>query len=328
MVAFDRYTTTPAVQTAGSLSAGHIVADYAIDTYLGSGASADVYRAHRTDGSGGPIALKVLHPTTADQARVRDRFEREFTIASLLHHPNIVQMIARGEIPPPDSGENDRAATVLWMAMEYVDGSSAASLIPFGFREPDTARITAVGDQIGAALDYAHEQEVLHRDVKPTNMIVESPAGQTRAVLTDFGIAQLVEDTRPLARNGRVQGSVAYAAPELLTAQRLSPQTDGYALAASMFELLVGSPPFPRPTAFAVTQAHLHDPVPSLTRHRPWLPSSLNAVFAKALAKHAGDRYDTCSEFTGIITRTLRDVPVPPPSIPRFRGGWRRMSDS
>ncbi|MFW0793808.1 serine/threonine-protein kinase [Gordonia sp. CPCC 205515] len=315
-----------ALRSDGVLAAGRVVADYVIDAHVGSGSSADVYRAHRIDDAR-PVALKVLHTRSVDPIRLRDRFDREFTIASLLHHPNIVEMYARGEIPSVDSPDTDSPATTLWIAMEYVAGTSAMNLIPSEKTEPDIARIVALGDQIAAALDHAHRHDVLHRDVKPGNIIVESDGHSTHAVLTDFGIAQLLDDARPLARNGRVQGSIAYAAPELLTAQRLSPQTDEYALAASMFELLVGSPPYPRPTAFAVTHAHLHDQVPLLTRTRPWLPSSLNSVFAKALAKDPRDRYDTCGEFTAIITRTLRDVPVPEPAPPR-RFGLPRKSDS
>ncbi|WP_124711483.1 serine/threonine-protein kinase [Gordonia insulae] len=304
--------------------AGDVVAGYTIDQYLGSGSSAEVYRVHHDDGPD-PVALKVLHTRSSDQERVRERFAREFTIASMLHHPHIVGTYARGEIDPADLGYQNRSgATVLWMAMEYVDGMSAAGLIPARTAEPDTTVVAAIGSQIAGALDYAHSCEVLHRDVKPANIMVSAGPDHTRAVLTDFGIAQLLDDARPLARNGRVQGSIAYAAPELLTAQRLTPATDLYALAAGMFELLTGDPPYPRATAFAITYAHLHDPVPSLTRARPWLPSALNSVFTKALAKNPADRYETCSEFTDIVERALRGVPVPEAPRPRRRL-WRRQ---
>lgn len=302
--------------------AGEVVAGYTIDEFLGSGSSAEVYRVHRGE-SEEAMALKVLHTRPNDQQRVRERFEREFSIASRLHHPHIVGMYARGEIDADVMGRENRSdATVLWMAMEYIAGTSAMELIPERGIEPDTGTAVEIGGQIAAALDYAHSCDVLHRDVKPANIMVEQNVGGSRSVLTDFGIAQLLDDARPLARNGRVQGSIAYAAPELLTAQRLSPATDLYALAASMFELLTGEPPFPRATAFAITYAHIHDPLPKLTRLRPWLPSALNTVFAKALAKDPRDRYGTCTEFTEIVTRALRDVPAPDP--PPRRRLWRR----
>ncbi|ROZ86298.1 serine/threonine-protein kinase [Gordonia sp. OPL2] len=302
--------------------AGEVVAGYTIDEFLGSGSSAEVYRVHR-DSSDDPIALKVLHTRPNDRQRVRERFEREFSIAARLHHRHIVGMYARGEIDADTVGRENRSdATVLWMAMEFIAGTSAMELIPERGAEPDTATVVEIGGQIAAALDYAHSCDVLHRDVKPANIMVGRNGIGSRSVLTDFGIAQLLDDARPLARNGRVQGSIAYAAPELLTAQRLSPATDLYALAASMFELLTGEPPFPRATAFAITYAHIHDPLPKLTRMRPWLPSALNSVFARALAKNPGERYETCTEFTEIVRRALRDVPTP--DAPPRRRLWRR----
>nr|WP_202422746.1 serine/threonine-protein kinase [Gordonia sp. SID5947] len=298
------------------------MAGYTIDALLGSGSSAEVYRAHRGSGTD-PIALKVLHTRPSDRQRVRERFDREFTIASRLPHPNIVRMYARGEIDSTTGIETSSCVTVLWTAMQFVEGMPATELIVHRPAEPDITAITQIGGQIADALDFAHAMEVLHRDVKPANIMVSRPSGRVHAVLTDFGIAQLLDDARPLARNGRVQGSIAYAAPELLTAQRLSPATDLYALAASLFELLTGDPPFKRATAFAVTYAHLHDPIPRLTSARPWLPSALNSVFAKALAKDPQDRYETCTQFTDIVARALRDVPVPE-SPRRRRWPWSR----
>ncbi|MEE3852949.1 serine/threonine-protein kinase [Gordonia sp. LSe1-13] len=304
-------------------AAGDVVADHTIDAFLGSGSSAEVYRVH-TASHPEPLALKVLHTRSSDQQRIRERFEREFSIASLLDHPNIVHMHARGELDIDELGVDNRTpATVLWMTMEYVAGMSANELVGPHPTQAEVAATVEIGRQIADALDYAHSCEVLHRDVKPANIIVSTASTPTRAVLTDFGIAQLLDDARPLARNGRVQGSIAYAAPELLTASRISPATDQYALAASLFELLTGEPPFPRATAFAITYAHLHDPIPRLTKTQPWLPSALNSVFAKALAKNPADRYPTCAEFTDIVRRALLDVPVPTPQRRRW---WSRRA--
>lgn len=310
---------------------GSDVAGYTIDALVGSGSSADVYRVHRGDDRR-PEALKVLHSDETGNTRAAERFEREFTIASLLDHPNIVTMYTRGEIPPDSQAIRraqalglpaDRVPPTLWIAMQYVDGPAATALIPSPTTEPEVPTIVRVAQQSAAAIDFAHSREVLHRDVKPANILLTSTRADTDALLSDFGIAQLIDDNRPLARNGRVQGSIAYASPELLTARQLSPATDEYAFACTLTELLTGAPPFPRATAFAITNAHLRDDPPLLTRRRPWLPSALNSVFAKALAKDPADRYSTCTEFADIVARNLRDVPVPQPAIPRRP--WRRL---
>ncbi|OBA34250.1 serine/threonine-protein kinase [Gordonia sp. 852002-51296_SCH5728562-b] len=309
---------------------GTDVAGYTIDALVGSGSSADVYRVHRGD-ERTPEALKVLHSDETGHTRAAGRFEREFTIASRLHHPNIVEMYTRGQMQPDAQSIRraqvlgvpaDRVPPTLWIAMQYVDGPAAIALIPSPTTEPVVPTFVRVAQQIAAAIDFAHSRDVLHRDVKPANILLTSTRPDTDALLSDFGIAQLVDDNRPLARNGRVQGSIAYASPELLQAKQLSPATDEYAFACTLTELLTGAPPFPRATAFAITNAHLRDDPPLLTRRRPWLPSALNSVFAKALAKNPADRYSTCSEFADIVARNLRDVPVPQPAA--GRRPWRR----
>ena len=156
--------------------------------------------------------------------------------------------------------------------------------------------------------------------MKPANIILAQD--WQRAYLTDFGIAQLVDDAKPLAHNGRIRGSIAYASPELLQAQQLSPATDLYGLACTMCEWLTGYPPYPRANPFAITYAHIRGPVPLLTTCRPWLPSALNAVFAKSLAKNPADRYSSCAEFVTIVARALRDISVPQNAFERRR--WRR----
>lgn len=287
---------------------GDAVCDYTVDALLGSGASADVYRAHRA-GQSGVVALKVLHTDPTSHPRARERFAREFAIASMLDHPHIVAVYEKGECPS------------LWMAMQYIDGPESSILIPRTGQEPDIETILRVSGQLADALDYAHSMDVLHRDVKPANVLLSSD--RRDAFLNDFGIAQLIDDVSPLARNGRVRGSIAYAAPELLQGQQLTPATDLYALASTMVEWLTGLPPYPRDTAFAITYAHLHDPPPSLSRRRRWLPSGLDSIFAKALSKDPAARYDSCTGLVGIATHMLRDVPVPSPR-PGHRWPWER----
>lgn len=280
--------------------AGDIISGFVVEAHIGGGGAADVYRVHRSEGAQ-PLALKVIHTDDTNRDLARERLAREFTIASTLRHPHIIATYEHGETAPPQPQ--------LWMAMQYVDGPPASVLIPAAGREPDLAAVVAVAGQIAGALDHAHAMDVIHRDVKPANILLA--ADRRHGYLTDFGIAQLADDVRPLASNGRVRGSIAYAAPELLQGQQLSAATDLYALACTMVEWLTGAPPFPRGTVFAITHAHLRDPVPPLSARRPWLPGSLDAVFAKALAKHPSARYESCAAFVDIVTRTLRDVPVP-----------------
>ena len=311
----------------GVFEAGDVVAGYTVEAFLGGGGAADVYRAHLSGGHE-PIALKVLHTDATNHDRARDRFVREFAIASMLKHPNIVAMYERGEVDAHpatrptslQSAAHASAPMTLWMAMQYVDGPDSSVLIPRGSAEPEIGEIVRVSQQVAGALDYAHSHDVLHRDIKPANILLS--AGRQAAYLTDFGIAQLVDDAKPLASNGRVEGSIAYASPELLQAQQLSPATDLYALACTMVEWLTGRPPFPRANSFAITYAHLRDPIPSLTSRRHWLPNGLDAVFAKALAKSPAARYSSCAEFVDIVAHFLRDIPLP--QNKSERKWWRR----
>lgn len=291
------------------LEPGDVISDYTVDALLGSGASADVYRAHRA-GQTATVALKVLHTDPAGHPRTRERFAREFTIAAILDHPHIVAMYERGESP------------ALWMTMQYIDGPESSVLVPKTGQEPDIPTILRVSAQIADAVDYAHSMDILHRDIKPANILLDS--GHENAFLNDFGIAQLIDDVSPLARNGRVRGSIAYAAPELLQGQQLTPATDLYGLACTMVEWITALPPYPRGTPFAITYAHLHDPVPSLSRRRRWLPSALDSIFAKALAKNPAARYDSCKDLVDIVSHLMRDVPVPPARTAGHRWPWER----
>jgi serine/threonine-protein kinase len=202
----------------------------------------------------------------------------------------VVAVHGHGEQAPPGDGE-----PLLWTALELMPGGTAARLVPRRHRLPDLGLALDVLGQAAEGLDYAHAHDVVHRDVKPANLLL-SAGPRPRVVVSDFGLAQLLDDAHPVAPNGRVQGSLPYAAPEVLQAHRLLPQTDVYALACTATELLTGEPPFPRATAFAVTYAHISAPPPRLSRRVP-LPQTVDDVVARALAKEPQRRHSSCLEF-------------------------------
>ncbi|NKY16790.1 serine/threonine-protein kinase [Tsukamurella spumae] len=282
---------------------GDVVAGYAVLRRLGRGGSADVFLAQRPGEE--PVALKLLR--TADTSgHAYRRFQREFRLTDKVAGPNVAAVLDCGEDPvvPLGGTPGDPRA---WIALQYVDGAAATTFVP-GEVEPDLAVIVPVLVDVGHALDDCHRAGVLHRDVKPANILVEGAGLGARGVLSDFGIAQPLVPPATVLYDGDLLFSLPYAAPELLRAQDLFPQTDGYAFAATAFELLTGRPPFLRRTELAVRHAHLHASAPAPDSVRRWLPASLTAVFRKALAKRVDDRYPTCTRLAEILHRTLRDV--------------------
>ena len=270
------------------LLAGSEFAGYIVREHLGRGGMSEVYRVTNPT-SGRTEALKVLEPDTTLDSAARARLQREFDIAHTLRHPSIVRMYSDGigdEIP--------------WITMQFVDGRDASTLVPPTGRMPDLDAVIDLLGQVADGLDYAHHMDVLHRDVKPSNILV----GRDRrtAVLTDFGVAYLLDDSRPIARKGRVVSSIPYAAPELLQGQQLSPATDQYALACTTVEMLTGKPPYPRATPFGIAHAHVTATPPLLHERVPWLSPSVDEIIGKALAKDPARRYDSCAEFARSVS--------------------------
>jgi serine/threonine protein kinase len=293
-----------------SLDPGQHVDGVEVGKTIGRGRLSRVYRAHELT-TGREVALKVLAAPAG--STVSDRFVREFQLARALAHPHIVEVYRHGEL----TAQPDRPGA-LWLTMELVGAGTAADLVPAPDGQPDLARVQAVLSQVAGALDHAHRLDVVHRDVKPTNVLLRT-ADPVNAVLGDFGIAQFLDEATPLAPRGRVTGSVPYAAPEVLQAHRLTPATDVYSLTCTLVELLTGEPPYPRSTAFAVISAHLTAPPPSLRRRRPWLPGALDDVVARGLAKQPTGRFPTCGGLVLAVAAALDGVAVPPqgPADPR-----------
>lgn len=276
------------------LDEGSTFAGYTIVRRLGTGGMGEVYlvqhpRLPRLD------ALKVLRPEVSADHEYRERFDREADIAASLWHPHIVGVHDRGE-----------AEGRLWIDMDYVDGSDAAQLLHGQY--PDGMPGAAVADVIAAvadALDYAHQRLLLHRDVKPANILLANfGTPDSRISLADFGIARWVDDPSGLTATNMTVGTVSYAAPEQLMGGELDGRADQYALAATAFHLLTGSPPFQHSNPAVVISQHLSAAPPVIGDRRPEL-AALDPVFAKALAKDPGDRYERCADFARALRHRL-----------------------
>ncbi|APE36073.1 hypothetical protein BOX37_21485 [Nocardia mangyaensis] len=242
-------------------------------------------------------ALKVLNSELFADTEMRARFEREADLAAQLEHPNIVTVYDRGV-------DGDR----LWISMQFVDGVDAATIA----RPVPVEHALHIIEGTAAALDHAHEAGVLHRDVKPANILLTGESGRERVLLTDFGIARPREDTSNLTRTGTFNATLAYAAPEQLTGSALDHRADQYSLACTLFALLTGAAPFAAANPVLVIQGHLQSPPPSARGHRRELPAALDAVLARALAKRPADRFDSCAEFTAAARRAVAGVGAQP----------------
>ncbi|WP_194819744.1 serine/threonine-protein kinase [Nocardia sp. XZ_19_385] len=275
-----------------SLQPGAHFAGFTIERVLGTGGMGTVYLAEHPRLQR-RVALKVLaNSFTADQ-KTRAAFDREATVAAGLDHPNIVAVYDRSAAEDP----------ALWLAMRYIDGGDAAGLLTAHPGGLEAARAVRLLTDAAHALDYAHDQGVLHRDVKPANLLVEnSPRHGERAVLTDFGIARTLDDTVTLSG---IAATFAYAAPERFTNAPAGRHADVYSLGCTLFQLLTGQQPFPRKDQAAVIGAHLSASPPAPSDHRPELPAELDAVIATAMAKSPQDRYPTCTALAEAAARAL-----------------------
>jgi serine/threonine protein kinase, bacterial len=275
------------------LASGSTFAGYSVLRRLGCGALGDVYLVQH------PRlphwnALKVLSSALTEDSEFRDRFMRETPIATTLYHPHILEVEYRGETDG-----------LLWVAMDYVNGTSAAQLVanrfPTGMPAGEVlATITAVAD----ALDHAHSRGVVHRNVKPANILFTNPAdGEQRTLLTDFGIARQLGDPDGPSAPDLTGESVAYAAPEQLMGSDIDGRADQYALAATAFYLFTGAPPFQQSNPVAVISQHLTAAPPSLRERRPDV-ARLDGVLATALAKNPDDRFASCRAFADALSHS------------------------
>jgi serine/threonine-protein kinase len=271
---------------------GTELAGYRIEALVGAGGMGVVYRASdpRLDRS---VALKLLPASYADDPGYRRRFLDESRRAAAIEHPHIV--------PVHEAGE---ATGVLYIAMRYVEGADLAQLLArAGPLDPE--RTIALLAPIADALDTAHARGLVHRDVKPSNVLVADPAKTEHVYLTDFGIAKRFAGARTETGTGHALGTADYVAPEQIEGDEVDGRADVYSLGCVLFECLAGRPPFRRDTPVATLVAHAHEPVPALSERRRELPVEIDAVVERALAKSPRDRYETCGELVEAARATL-----------------------
>jgi Protein kinase domain len=267
------------------------VASYQIVEEIGRGGMAVVYRA-RDVRLGRWVALKVLAEDLARDDAFRRRFIRESRAAAAVDHPNI--------IPIFDAGEADG---VLFIAMRYVGGQDVHSLLNRAGPLPP-ARAAGIVAQVASALDAAHAHGLVHRDVKPANMLLGGLAedgSEDHVYLSDFGISKTSQSTTNLTLTGQVLGTLNYLAPEQIEGRTVDGRADEYSLACAAFEMLAGEPPFRRDQSLAVMWAQLSAPPPPLTSRRPDLPAAVDQVMFRGLAKAPEDRYPNCRAFAAAL---------------------------
>jgi serine/threonine-protein kinase len=268
---------------------------YRLRDQLGRGGMGVVYRAEHVH-LGRIVALKVLAPELSGNREFGDRFLRESRLAATLEHPNVVTVY--------DAGDVDGA---LYLAMHLIKGEDLASLLARrGALDPEEA--VARLEQVASALDAAHSAGLVHRDVKPQNVLIEGD----RTYLTDFGLTKRTtqSDLTAMTATGVFLGTPDYAAPEQITGSAVDARTDVYALAAMLHECVTGSRVFARDSQVAVLYAHLHEPPPRPSEVRAGLPPSLDAVVVRGLAKAPDERYATCGELMTAAREALQGMPT------------------
>jgi serine/threonine protein kinase/CheY-like chemotaxis protein len=273
---------------------GTEIAGYRIEERIGRGGMGVVYRAQHMNLQR-RAAIKIIAPEFADTKGFRSRFIREARIAAALQHPNIVTVYDAGQ-----------AGDTLYIAMQFIRGSDlSAILLEEGRLRP--YRAIDVCRQVASALDAAHGMELIHRDVKPGNVLIEG----RRAYLTDFGLTKRSGgDKTALTQAGELVGTIHYVAPEQIEGGQVDARTDVYSLACLLFHCLVGDVPFSRDTDVAVIYAHLSETPPKPSALRPELPAGLDAVIAKALDKSPDRRFQSCSDLRS-AARVVLDAAGP-----------------
>jgi len=264
---------------------------YRVDAVVGEGAMGVVYRARLLHGSpSDPVALKVVRPELGADGEFRERFRREARAARTVSHPHVVPVL--------DAGEVDGRAFV---AMPFVDGESLDAVVrrdgPLG-----PARVARLAEEIGGALDALHAAGLIHRDVKPANVLVMRDGGSS--ALTDFGLAKGAVGYETVTAAGAVVGTLDYVAPERIRGERATPSSDVYALACTLFECLTGAPPFPG-DRMTIMMGHLQEEAPNPSWQRAGLDERFGEAVIAALAKDPAARPGSGAEYAALLARAV-----------------------
>jgi streptogramin lyase len=280
------------VATEPHLRTGDEIAGYTLESLVGRGGMGEVFRA--VDGHlARAVALKVLARGLVHDEASRDRILRESQLAASIDHPNVIPVYAAGE-----------ADGHVYIAMRLVEGSDLRSVLRRDGRlEPP--RAIALVAQVASALDAAHARGLVHRDVKPSNVLIDSQQEREHCYLADFGITTTASDLQPVDVSQRLLGTLAYVAPEQVRGDPVDARADVYSLGCLLFECLTGEVPFIRDSDIAVVFAHLEEPPPKPSERVGELPSEIDAVIARALAKQPEERYATCGELVADARRAL-----------------------
>lgn len=294
---------------------GRKIADYRVESEIGRGGMAVVYRARdlRLDRT---VALKLLAPELARNDTFRKRFTHESRVAAAIDHPHIVPVFEAGE-----------TEGILYIAMRYVAGQDLRALID---RQGPMQIATAVriAAQVASALDAAHDHDLVHRDVKPGNILIAAGTDSDHpehVYLTDFGLTKKSLSLTGFTSVGQFVGTLDYVAPEQISGRPVDGRCDVYSLACVVFETMAAAPPFQRDDDMALLWAHQFDPPPPLTGRRPDLPPAVDDVLAKALAKSPDDRYDSCLQFVAALRSAARSTvrkDHPPTQVDQRIGAW------
>lgn len=274
-----------------AVRAGDVFAGFRIEKRLGVGGTGEVYLARDRD-LPRLVALKLLTRTAGDCPDIRKRFLREANTVAQLSHPNIVTIYARGE----EQGQ-------LWISMAHVPGADLATALRHGPMDP--TRTVRILSETADAIDHVHDSGILHRDVKPANILLTNNPRE-RALLTDFGIATALHEPTDIHQ---LLATFQYAAPE----QFLSPTTvdhraDIYALGCTFYYMLTGEPPFPPSGLRQLMHKHINQPPPAPSTRNPHIPTTFDPIVLRALAKNPADRFNTCAALATAATHALTGI--------------------
>lgn len=272
---------------------GQSLGNYRLGALIGRGGMASVYRA-RQESMGRDVAIKVMAAELSTNAEFVARFEREARVIARLQHPHILPVIDFG-----------RAGESIYLVMQLVEGGVLSERLSTPLTLLQVERLLG---QVASALAYAHRSGVIHRDLKPTNVLLDV---QDNAYLTDFGIAKIMSGNTHLTKSGLLMGTPNYMAPEQWRSQEVDGRTDVYALGMILYEMLVGLSAFDSDTVYEIMYEHLDMLPASPVRYHPGLPSALETVIWKAIAKNAAERYATPADLAADLDRVVQRAPQP-----------------